>query len=84
MLYQAATGLRPFQQPLQDRTAGRVRFLQLTTPAPPVRSLRRLPAVVGTALDACLEVCRSARPTLAELDACLARITDAPTLHPLL
>jgi serine/threonine protein kinase len=82
VLYQAATGHHPFSRPY--RTPGRVRFLQLTTVAPPVRSLRRLPAVVGTALDACLEVLPANRPTLDELDACLATVAELSTLHPLL
>jgi serine/threonine protein kinase len=76
VLYEAATGHRPFSPPY--RTPGRVRFLQLTTAAPPVRSLRRLPAVVGTALDACLEALPTNRPTLAELDASLAIVADTP------
>jgi eukaryotic-like serine/threonine-protein kinase len=71
VLYQAATGHHPFLAPVGCETYGRVRFLQLTTAAPRVRSLRRLPAAVGTILDACLEVRPADRPTLREVDACL-------------
>jgi eukaryotic-like serine/threonine-protein kinase len=74
VLYEAATGYRPFQQPSGSGTTGRVRFLQLTTLAPPVQSLRRLPAVLGTALDSCLELRPADRPTVAELDAALAKV----------
>jgi serine/threonine protein kinase len=76
MLYEAATGHHPFQPPLSYDGPRLVRFLQLTTAAPPVQSLRQLPAAVGRALDACLEVCPSDRPTLTELDACLATAAD--------
>jgi serine/threonine protein kinase len=74
VMYQAATGHHPFLPPAGHETCGRVRFLQLTTAAPRVRSLRRLPAAVGTTLDACLEVRPSDRPTLGELDACLTSL----------
>jgi serine/threonine protein kinase len=76
VLYEAATGHHPFLPQLSYGSPGRVRFLQLTTVAPPVRSLRQLPAAVGTALDACLEICPSTRPTLTELDTCLATAVD--------
>jgi serine/threonine protein kinase len=75
VLYQAATGHHPFAP--RSRTPGRVRFLQLTTVAPPVRSLRRLPADIGTALDACLETHPADRPTLTELDASLASAAES-------
>jgi eukaryotic-like serine/threonine-protein kinase len=82
VLYEAATRFRPFHRPPVYGRPGRVRFLQLSSAAPPVRSLRRLPTAVCSALDACLEVHASDRPTLAELDACLAAVTDIPSLHP--
>jgi eukaryotic-like serine/threonine-protein kinase len=77
VLYEAATGHRPFAPPY--RTPGRIRFLQLTRSAPPVRSPRDLPAALGTALDACLALHPSDRPTLTELDACLATVADIRT-----
>ncbi|HWJ53426.1 MAG TPA: serine/threonine-protein kinase [Propionibacteriaceae bacterium] len=76
MLYEAATGHHPFQPSLSFDGPRLVRFRQLSTVAPPVQSLRQLPVAVGTALDACLQVCPSDRPTLTELDACLAAAAD--------
>jgi serine/threonine protein kinase len=75
VLYEAATRYRPFQRPPAYGTSSRVRFLQLTTTAPPVRLLRRLPTAFATIVDACLAIQPQDRPTLAELDACLARST---------
>jgi serine/threonine protein kinase len=72
VLYQAATGHHPFR-PQPGRQTSRVRFLQLTSVAPPVASLRPLPVGIGTTLDACLKVRPSDRPTLTELEACLAK-----------
>ena len=74
VLYEAATRYRPFQRPPAYGTSSRVRFLQLSTTAPPVRSLRRLPTAVATIVDGCLELQPHDRPTLAELDACLATV----------
>ena len=79
VLYEAATGCRPFDD---DRagSSSPSSYLQLTRSAPPIRTLRRLPATLATALDACLADLPAARPTLAELDGCLAAITGRP--HP--
>ncbi len=77
MLYEAATGHHPFLPPLAyDRPAH--------GPLPAADD-RRSPGpvappaprhAVGTALDACLEVRPSDRPTLTELDACLATVVE--------
>ncbi len=76
VLYEAATRYRPFQRPPAYRSPGNVRFLQLRTAAPPVRSLRRLPTALGRVLNACLEVQPQDRPTVAELDDCLAMVVS--------
>lgn len=68
VLYEAATGHRPFGD---AGRRGHPSYPQLTRPAPPVRSLRRLPARVAAALDACLDADPGARPGLADLDECL-------------
>jgi serine/threonine protein kinase len=77
VLYEAVTGHRPFDDPRTGSTSARS-YLQLTRSAPPVRTLRRLPTALATALDACLADLPAARPTLAELDDCLAAITGRP------
>jgi eukaryotic-like serine/threonine-protein kinase len=75
ILYEAATGVRPFDDgsDLSSTTA-----LQLTRSASPVSSLRRLPAAITHALDACLSVAPQQRPGLDELDDCLAAVTGRP------
>ncbi|MGH3831241.1 MAG: serine/threonine-protein kinase [Pseudonocardiaceae bacterium] len=61
VLYQAATGIQPFDIP--DR------------PAPKLRAHRRLPPEVAHTIDACLHPDPVARPTLRQLNAALATLT---------
>ena len=77
VLYEAATGYRPFDDD-GARSSSKGSYLQLTRSAPPIRTLRRMPAPLATALDACLTDLPAARPTIAELDGCLAAITGRP------
>ncbi|MFL6149499.1 MAG: serine/threonine-protein kinase [Pseudonocardiaceae bacterium] len=81
VLYQAATGLQPFDIP-GNSASGSVNTstlslcqTQLARPAPKVRSRRRLPADVAEILDACLHREPDKRPTLEGLDAALVTLT---------
>lgn len=81
VLYQAATGLQPFDIP-GSSASGSVNTstlslcrTQLARPAPKVRARRRLPADVAEAIDACLQRKPDQRPTLEGLDAALATLT---------
>ncbi|HET7659550.1 MAG TPA: serine/threonine-protein kinase [Oryzihumus sp.] len=66
LLHLGATGSNPYG--LVDDVEG----LPVTAPAPRVRSVRRLPAPVAAAMDACLERMPGDRPTLPELAAAFA------------
>jgi serine/threonine protein kinase len=68
VLYQAATGRRPFQG---ADTAG---YPQLNGRADPVRRWRRLPRELGEVVDACLEPETAARPKVAEVARVLERV----------
>jgi serine/threonine protein kinase len=61
VLYEAATGRRPF------KGADGNGYPQLRGRPDPVRSWRRLPRSLGTAIDACLDPDVDARPTIPEL-----------------
>ncbi len=81
VLYQAATGLQPFDIP-GNPASGSVNTstlslcrTQLARPAPKVRARRRLPAEVAEVIDACLHRDPDQRPTLEGLDAALATLT---------
>jgi len=81
VLYQAATGLQPFDLPDRSSSAGsgtstmaRCRAL-LSHPAPKIRARRRLPIEVAGIIDACLHWDPDRRPTLERLDAALASLT---------
>jgi len=81
VLYQAATGLQPFDLP-GSSASGSVNTstlslcrTQLARPAPKVRARRRLPADVAEVIDACLHRNPDQRPTLEGLDAALATLT---------
>jgi eukaryotic-like serine/threonine-protein kinase len=67
VLYEAATGRRPFEGADSNGVP------QLEHRADSVRTRRRLPRELGTAIDACLEPCADDRPTLPELSALLAQ-----------
>jgi eukaryotic-like serine/threonine-protein kinase len=86
VLYQAATGLQPFDLPDRSRSASahtstmaRCRTV-LTRPAPKIRARRRLPTAVADVIDACLHWEPDQRPTLERLDAALATLTGARLL----
>jgi eukaryotic-like serine/threonine-protein kinase len=81
VLYQAATGLQPFDIP-GSSASGSVNTstlslcqTQLARPAPRVRARRRLPADVAEVIDACLHRDPDQRPTLEGLDAALVTLT---------
>ena len=81
VLYQAATGLQPFDIP-GSSASGSVNTstlslcqTQLARPAPRVRARRRLPADVAEVIDACLHRDPDQRPTLEGLDAALVMLT---------
>jgi eukaryotic-like serine/threonine-protein kinase len=79
VLYECATGVQPFDvaDPVDPGTSLLERCRdQLAVRPPRVRARRRLPRPVADAIDACL--CREseARPTLEELAAALAALTD--------
>jgi serine/threonine protein kinase len=81
VLYQAATGLQPFDIP-GSSASGTVNTstlslcqTQLARPAPRLRARRRLPADVAEVIDACLHREPDQRPTLKGLDAALVTLT---------
>ena len=67
MLFETATGLAPFERADDDA------YPQLVDRAPSVRTLRRLPAALGAAIDACLETEAGDRPSIDELLEALER-----------
>jgi eukaryotic-like serine/threonine-protein kinase len=81
VLYQAATGLQPFDIP-GSSASGSVNTstlslcqTQLARPAPRVRARRRLSADVAEVIDACLHRDPDQRPALEGLDAALVTLT---------
>jgi len=76
VLFEAATGVRPFDDGSPSTSTAPA--LQLTRSAPKVATVRRLPAALAKTLDACLQPAPGDRPQLAELDACLAAVTGRP------
>lgn len=83
VLYQAATGLQPFDLHYRScsasahtSTMARCQAV-LTRPAPRLRARRRLPTEVAEVIDACLHWEPDQRPTLERLDAALATLTGA-------
>ncbi|MGW1676326.1 serine/threonine-protein kinase [Saccharopolyspora sp. NPDC002376] len=90
VLYGAAAGSHPFDSGAFS-TAGYFeswssfakRCPQLTHPAPPIRTHRRLPRAMATAIDECLRQDPQQRPTLAELGEALSTVADpVPTETP--
>ncbi|GDY31905.1 serine/threonine-protein kinase [Gandjariella thermophila] len=83
VLFESATGVQPFETPGgEPQHADECR--QLHAPAPPVRSLRRLPRALATAIDGCLDRDPARRPTLADLWDAFATVTgeEAPPRPP--
>jgi serine/threonine protein kinase len=89
VLYEAATGTQPFDIPdspdsrtgASDRTRTSTNTLEqcralLAVRPPKVRARRRLPPPVARVIDACLRPEPEARPSLAELSAALASLTE--------
>jgi eukaryotic-like serine/threonine-protein kinase len=79
VLYQCATGTQPFD--VADPVDADASLLEscrdrLAIRPPRVRARRRLPRPVADAIDACLCRAPEARPTLKELAAALATLTD--------
>jgi len=81
VLYQAATGLQPFDLPDRSASASSYTYTMarcqalLSRPAPKIRARRRLPARAAEVIDACLHRNPDRRPTLERLDAALADLT---------
>jgi serine/threonine protein kinase len=83
VLYEAATGHRPFGDGSDHWTCScgnpdcswtEPRYLQLERTAPRVRARRRLPPAVAEVIDACLRPDPAQRPPLDELDAALGAL----------
>lgn len=84
VLYQAATGIQPFELPDRSTSASsytstmvRCRSL-LAHRAPKIRARRRLPTEVAEVIDACLHREPDQRPSLERLDEALSSLTAAP------
>src|SRR5262249_13345364 len=73
-LIQAAPGGPPFGRPEDDD-----RYEQLERRAAPVRTLRRMPAALAEAIDACLEPDVDARPAIEELGRRLGEVAERPS-----
>jgi serine/threonine protein kinase len=69
VLYEGASGQRPFRGARQE--------VQLRKRAEPVRSLRRMPAVLAETIDACLEPDPAARPDVADIEAVLEPLAES-------
>jgi serine/threonine protein kinase len=84
VLYQAATGIQPFDIPGCSASASSTTSTmsrcqtQLARPAPKIRARRRLPTEVADIIDACLHRDPAQRPTLECLDAALTTLTAPP------
>ncbi|MEV6226383.1 serine/threonine-protein kinase [Saccharopolyspora shandongensis] len=83
VLYGAATGIQPFDvgtsgEPTNFESVSslQARCPQLTDPAPPIRTQRRLPKAMSTAIDACLRQDPQQRPAVAELAEALSAVAD--------
>ena len=72
VLWQAATGRRPFERPSDDRNA----YEQLRRRAEPVAAYRELPADLTAAIDGCLEQLPANRPTVGELSQVVERYLE--------
>lgn len=89
VLYHAATGHQPFDQPGHTNSTHThtpsatgpnpdhaEHYLQLTHRAPRIRARRRLPRPVAEVIDTCLNPDPTRRPTLEQLDTALTTLTD--------
>lgn len=82
VLYQAATGIQPFDIPghstsASSNTSTMARcHTQLARPAPKIRAHRRLPPDIAHTIDACLHLNPNQRPTLEYLHTALTTLTD--------
>jgi serine/threonine protein kinase len=82
VLYQAATGIQPFDIPdhstsTSSNTSIMARcHAQLARPAAKIRAHRRLPPEVAHTIDACLHPNPHQRPTLEHLDTTLTTLTS--------
>jgi serine/threonine protein kinase len=83
VLFEALTGHPPFGDDGADETDDPTpadeepAYPQLEGRAPRLRTLRRLPALLADAVDACLEPDPARRPSIAELAAALADVPGA-------
>jgi serine/threonine protein kinase len=81
VLYEAASGIQPFDPPddeslsSESETNDEETYRQLSAPAPPIRTLRRLPRALSSIIDGCLRVNPAERPSVTEVSAALATIT---------
>jgi serine/threonine protein kinase len=73
VLFEAATGSAAFT----DTATGRP---QLRAAAPPIRSLRRVPAALGGIIDGCLSPAPADRPSLADVRAALEPVAGVAGL----
>ncbi|MDA3630205.1 serine/threonine-protein kinase [Saccharopolyspora sp. WRP15-2] len=83
VLYGAATAFQPFDTgtisedaKFDSLSALQERCPQLTEPAPPIRTRRRLPSTMSAAIDACLSQHPQQRPTIAELAEALSTVAN--------
>jgi serine/threonine protein kinase len=84
VLFEALTGRAPFGDDDIEETDAPpspddepAEYPQLEARAPGIRTLRRLPAPLANAVDACLESDPARRPTIAELAAALEEVPGA-------
>lgn len=81
VLYEAATATQPFDVPDLSLSTGSELshcHARLARPTPKIRARRRLPVAVAGVIDACLHRDPARRPTLEQLSAALATLTEVP------
>jgi serine/threonine protein kinase len=83
VLFEGLVGQAPFGDPDDEHTGATTDgdepeiYPQLLARAPALRSLRRVPAPLASAVDGCLEPDPAARPSVAELSAALEQVPGA-------